>query len=101
MLRQRAFERHDPCRLREMPGVGVLLEPDGLSLAQVPDVRDLRVDRLAGRLRRPLVACLDQDRVAGGDDAADVDAEAVDIWAMRASTPAGTACGPMNAPPGQ
>ena len=44
--------RRDPRDLGELPGVGVLLEPDDLAVAEVPDVGDLRIQRLPGAYQR-------------------------------------------------
>ena len=77
----------------------MLPKPDDPSVAQIPDVRDLRVDRRAGRLRRALVARLDQHGVARGDDAPDVDAEAVEVLRDAGDDAGQHGLRPMNGPP--
>jgi hypothetical protein len=50
-----------------------------LAVAEVPDVRHLRVERLARGLRGRPVARFDQDGIAAADDPADVDGEPVEV----------------------
>src|SRR5687768_2768966 len=65
--------------LGKVPGVRVLLKAHDLSVAQIEDVRDLRVERLAGRFRRRVVARFDEHGVTGGYHAANLDAEVVEV----------------------
>src|SRR5262245_17015057 len=63
--------------LCELPGVGVLLELHELAVGDIPDVRDLRIEGLAGGLRDCVVTALHHDYRAAIMEARNLDPQCI------------------------